>query len=97
MSAIESSAVLRSLREPSKRADLSESLVRRPVHNGDELVARQELREFFISDALRREAGQQRRGDQHDPGTRLRQALILGFNLWVSGYPEAYAFRPAYA
>lgn len=57
-------------------ADLPESLIRRPVHNGDELVARQEFREFLVSDPLRREAGQQRRGDQHDPGTRLRQAFV---------------------
>src|SRR5690242_13769576 len=57
-------------------ADFAESFVRRLVHNGDELVTRQECRKLFVGDALSLETAQQRRGHQYDPDSRLRQTPV---------------------
>ena len=46
------------------------------MHDRNELIARQEYRKLLVSDARCREALQQRRGHQHDPDPRLRQALV---------------------
>ena len=46
------------------------------MHDGDELVTCQEGRQFFVGDALFGEADQQRRGYQHQPDSRIRQALV---------------------
>src|SRR6267378_1758403 len=54
---------------------LTESFIRRLVHNGNETLTREECRKFFVGDAFFWEAEQQRRGHQHDPDPRVRQAL----------------------
>ena len=59
-------------------ADFAESFIRRVVHDGNEQVTREECRKFFVGDALCWEAAQQRRGYQHDPEPRLRQAFVDG-------------------
>ena len=59
-------------------ADFAESFIRRLVHDRNELLTREECRKFFVGDALRWEAAQQRRGHQHDTDPRIRQSLVDG-------------------
>ncbi len=63
-------------------ANITESFVRRVVHDRHQQVTREQRREFFVSDALSSEATQQRRGHQHDPDSRLRQSPVNFAKQW---------------
>ncbi len=57
-----------------QRADLPELVVGRLVHDRDQQVACKELRELFVRDPPAVDTLQQRRSDQNETRTRLRQA-----------------------
>jgi hypothetical protein len=48
------------------------------MHDGYEPVSCQKCGKLLVSDAFFGEAGQKRRGDQHKPDSRIRQALVNG-------------------
>jgi len=59
-------------------ADFAKGLIRRVMHDWNEPLTGEECGEFFVGDALRWETFQQRRGHQHDPDPRVRQAFVDG-------------------
>ena len=65
-----------------QRADLAKSFIRRVVHDGNELVARQKCRKLFVGDALLVEGDAAARESQHDPDSRLRQSLVDFAHQW---------------
>lgn len=57
-------------------ANVTESLIRRVVHDGNEPLTLQECRKFFVGDAFCWEAAQKRRCHQYDPDPGVGQALV---------------------